>query len=101
MATIKERFDSLGLSYSQAVLEQFGNHIKTVYNRVLISKKAQLEGGTWIWVNDYPESFTIQMDREILQYLKHRPNQRERFYITQWWQQRKFKNSITLNTQTL
>lgn len=69
MATIKQRFDKLGLAQSNPVLMEVGRMvaIRLHNNRLPNNGKIfQMEDGKIYWVNDYPEYLVPSIDKMIL-----------------------------------
>lgn len=72
MATVKQRFEKLGLAYSNPVLTEFGRRIairchNTGYPN--IKKVEQVEDGVIYIVNDYPDELVEMIDKMILMIL--------------------------------
>lgn len=77
MATVRERFIALGIPTSKPILSLFGAHVSTVFiNRNLWGRtlKEQEEDGVVIKVWDYPEDWTAEMDKIILDFLRRSAN---------------------------
>jgi len=74
MATVKDRFEHLGLAYNNKILMIVGVHISDKFkdmSRLPRTKKFQDEGGEEYFVWDYPDSWNKEMDRLILIFLEH------------------------------
>jgi hypothetical protein len=79
MATIKERFEHLGLAHNNKILMIVGNHIAEKFRESIpfdnpswyMTKKLQTENDQEFEVCDYPETFIKRMDFEIINFLEH------------------------------
>jgi len=74
MATVKDRFEHLGLAYNNKILMIVGIHISNKFkdmSRLPRVKKIQGEGEFNYEVWDYPDSWNKEMDRLILIFLEH------------------------------
>lgn len=92
MCTVLERFNALGLAHSPLVLSVVGKHLDIEYHKKQlqdISIKEQFENGKLIYVNDYPSSFTKEMDDEILKFITKTTNRDYRYNLIEFVKRRR------------